>query len=107
MSKASDFDFFIGSWSVLHRRLTERLAECTEWEEFHGTTVTRKILGGMGNCDDNALELPGGLRFPRQPGHPFHGKPITHSTANRPPSPAQTGQQFRFKLDSLKRPERA
>jgi broad specificity phosphatase PhoE len=37
----------------------------------------------------------------------FRGKLDTHSTANRPPGPAQTGQQFRFKLDSLKRPERA
>jgi hypothetical protein len=48
-----------------------------------------------------------GLHFSRQAGHPFHGKPNTDSMANRPPGPAQTGQQFRFKLGSLKRPERA
>lgn len=47
------------------------------------------------------------LRFPRQTGHLFHGKSITDSTANWTPGPAQTGQQFRVKLDSLKRPERA
>ena len=59
MSAASDFDFFIGDWRVEHRRLKERLAGCTDWDVFAGTTSTRKILGGMGNCDDNHLELPG------------------------------------------------
>ncbi|MEC5218565.1 hypothetical protein RCH09_003537 [Actimicrobium sp. GrIS 1.19] len=59
MSSASDFDFFIGKWSVSHRRLKERLANGTEWDEFSGTTETRKILGGTGNCDENYLQLPG------------------------------------------------
>jgi len=57
---ASDFDFFIGRWQVAHRRLKERLAACSEWEEFGGTCVTHKILGGLGNMDDNTLDLPGG-----------------------------------------------
>ena len=59
-SKHTDFDFFIGSWDVAHCRLKERLADCVEWEEFKGTTVVRKVLGGFGNVDDNVLELPGG-----------------------------------------------
>ncbi len=59
MSSASDFDFFIGEWQVDHRRLKDRLAGCTEWDEFAGTTSTRKALGGMGNCDENFLDLPG------------------------------------------------
>ena len=29
-----DFDFFIGSWRVHHRRLKERLSGCTIWEEI-------------------------------------------------------------------------
>jgi len=57
---AADFDFFIGSWKVAHRRLKERLTGCTEWQEFGGICVTRKILGGLGNMDDNFLDLPGG-----------------------------------------------
>ena len=56
----TDFDFFIGSWDVSHRRLKARLAGCAEWVEFKGTTVVRRILGGFGNVDDNLLELPGG-----------------------------------------------
>jgi len=59
-SSHTDFDFFIGSWDVAHRRLKERLAGCTEWDEFKGTTVVRKVLGGFGNVDDNVLELPAG-----------------------------------------------
>ena len=56
----TDFDFFIGSWDVRHRRLKERLLVCREWDEFAGTSVVQKILGGFGNMDDNMLELPGG-----------------------------------------------
>ena len=59
MSSASDFDFLIGHWSVFHRRLKQRLAGSTEWEEFPGTTSCRKILGEAGNSDDNYLQLPG------------------------------------------------
>lgn len=56
----TDFDFFIGDWQVRHRRLKERLLDCHEWLEFHGSTSVSKILGGTGNIDDNLLELPGG-----------------------------------------------
>lgn len=56
----ADFDFIIGDWTVHHRRLNERLAGCTEWTEFQGTSSTRKILGGFGNVEDNVLHLPDG-----------------------------------------------
>jgi len=55
-----DFDFLFGSWRVRHRRLKERLAGCTEWEEFDGTCTCRPLLEGSGNVDDNVLELPEG-----------------------------------------------
>ena len=55
-----DFDFLIGSWKVRHRRLKERLAHSTNWEEFDGTCTMRPLLGGFGNVDDNVLELPDG-----------------------------------------------
>jgi hypothetical protein len=59
MSSPRDFDFFIGDWNVAHRRLKERLRGSNDWDEFAGTTLTRQTLGGMGNCDDNFLDLPG------------------------------------------------
>ena len=55
-----DFDFIIGDWTVRHRRLNARLEGCTEWTEFEGRTSTRKILGGFGNVEDNALRFPDG-----------------------------------------------
>jgi hypothetical protein len=55
-----DFDFFIGRWQVAHRRLKLRLANCKEWDEFGGTCITQKVLGGTGNMDDNWLDLPDG-----------------------------------------------
>jgi hypothetical protein len=56
----ADFDFFIGRWRVSHRRLAGRLVGSTRWEDFGGITETRKILGGLGNMDENVLELPAG-----------------------------------------------
>jgi hypothetical protein len=59
-SHPHDFDFFIGDWHVHHRRLRERLVGCTEWQEFDGTCTVRAVMGGMGNVDDNVLNLPDG-----------------------------------------------
>jgi hypothetical protein len=59
-SAATDFDFFIGHWNVAHRRLKDRLNGCTEWVEFGGQCATKKILGGLGNVDDNIVNLPSG-----------------------------------------------
>jgi hypothetical protein len=56
----SDFDFQQGRWRVRHRRLRARLAGCTDWEEFDGTSEQRAVLGGNGNIEDNLLHLPGG-----------------------------------------------
>ena len=56
----NDFDFLVGHWTVRHRRLKERLAGCTEWEEFPGTCSLRPLLDGQANVDDNVLELPSG-----------------------------------------------
>jgi hypothetical protein len=59
-SGVHDFDFIIGRWRVTHRRLNERLANCTEWSEFTGTCEVRKLMGGFANVDDNLVEIPTG-----------------------------------------------
>jgi len=56
----ADFDFFIGAWKVRHRRLRERLKGSTSWEEFGGTVVARKVLGGLGNIDEISMERASG-----------------------------------------------
>jgi hypothetical protein len=52
---ARDFDFFMGKWQVRHRRLKQRLAGSTEWEEFDGTTHWQPILGGIANFNDSIV----------------------------------------------------
>jgi hypothetical protein len=59
-STAHDFDFFIGHWTVQHRRLKERLAGCDDWETFEGRSHMWPLLDGHGNVDDNLLHLPSG-----------------------------------------------
>lgn len=57
---AADFDFFIGTWRIQHRRLKERLVGCQQWESFEGSSRVQKMLGGNVNVDDNLLHLPDG-----------------------------------------------
>jgi len=58
-STINDFDFFVGRWTVRHRRLKQRLAGSTQWEEFGGTSLMQKVMDGQGNFDDNLIDLPG------------------------------------------------
>lgn len=57
---ATDFDFLHGSWRVSHQRLAQRLKDSTDWVRFNGTVTARPILGGLGNFDENVIELPQG-----------------------------------------------
>lgn len=40
--------------------MNKRLAGCQEWTEFTGTQTAGPLLGGLGNFDDNLLDLPAG-----------------------------------------------
>ncbi len=55
-----DFDFEIGDWKVKHRKLKSLFTGCNEWLAFEGLSSTRKILGGLGNLEENWLNLPSG-----------------------------------------------
>jgi hypothetical protein len=56
-----DFDFLIGSWTVEHRRLTQRLVGATDWDTFRGTAVCRAVLDGVGNVDEITLPALGAV----------------------------------------------
>ncbi len=56
----NDWDWLAGKWNVRHVRLKERLRNDTRWEEFNGTCQMWTTMDGMGNVDDNYLELPDG-----------------------------------------------
>ena len=57
---ASDFDFWMGSWTAHNRRLRERFAGCEEWDEFTATIDARPVLGGMGNVEEFHTDYAGG-----------------------------------------------
>lgn len=57
----TDFEFLYGTWAVHHRRLRRRLAGCTEWEEFDGTTICAPILGGVGNFEQAWMPTIGAI----------------------------------------------
>ena len=57
---ASDFDFWMGTWTAHNRRLRERFAGCDEWDEFTATIVARPVLGGMGNVEEFRTDFAGG-----------------------------------------------
>lgn len=52
MIKINDFNFLIGKWSVVNRRLKERMKQCDEWIEFEAHMETKSILNGLGLMDE-------------------------------------------------------
>jgi hypothetical protein len=56
---AANFDFLSGRWKVQHHRLKRRLANCTDWDDFVGTSSARPLIAGVGNIDENEIPLPG------------------------------------------------
>ena len=61
MSSASDFDFFMGSWTVRNRYLGELLRASDDWQEFEATSEARPLPGVLGNEDEFRTEALGGF----------------------------------------------
>ena len=59
----NDFDFLVGNFIMRHRRLKERLKGSTDWEEFDGTAVGKKILNGLGHCDEVIINRETGYNY--------------------------------------------
>jgi hypothetical protein len=55
----NDFDFFIGSWTVVNRRRRALFAGAAEWDTYPATTTCRSILGGSGNTDEMTFPTKG------------------------------------------------
>jgi hypothetical protein len=60
VAERDDWNFLIGSWTVKNRRLKQRLAGNTQWEEFGSTLRNWPVLGGFGNVGDNVFNAAGG-----------------------------------------------
>ncbi len=55
-----DFDFHIGTWKTRLRRLLNPLTGSTEWVEYEGTTVVRKVWNGRANLVELVADGPAG-----------------------------------------------
>ena len=55
-----DFDFEIGAWKIHLKRLDHRLVGSTNWVEFDGTSVTRKVWDGRANLEEFETDSPAG-----------------------------------------------
>ncbi len=55
-----DFDFLVGKWTVLNRRLERRLAGSQNWLEFDATVDVRPCLDGIGNVEEYRAVFPDG-----------------------------------------------
>jgi hypothetical protein len=55
----ADFDPLVGTFTVAHRRLRQRLVGSDDWDHFNGTSTSHVILGGFGLVEDNVINLPG------------------------------------------------
>lgn len=54
-----DFDYFLGSWRVEHRRLRKRLAGSDDWEAFGGRTKCQQMFGGLVNLNESVSHRGG------------------------------------------------
>ena len=55
-----DWQWLSGNWDVWHSRLKERLAGSNDWQEFAGKSAFWVTMNGLGNVDDNIVEIPSG-----------------------------------------------
>src|SRR5882757_705001 len=55
-----DFDFEIGTWKIHLKRLDHRLVGSTNWVEFDGVSVTRKVWDGRADLEEFETDSPAG-----------------------------------------------
>jgi len=55
-----DFDFEIGTWKTKLRRLVHPLSGSTEWVEYEGTTIVRRVWDGRANLVELVADGPAG-----------------------------------------------
>jgi hypothetical protein len=61
--RMNDFDFLIGSWNVVNRRLTTLFAGSDDWTTFPGTSTCQSIFEGAGNTDEIVFPTLGSRGF--------------------------------------------
>ncbi|MEV0605859.1 hypothetical protein AB0I61_05715 [Polymorphospora rubra] len=55
----NDFDFLIGSWTIVNRRLRTLFADSDDWDVFPSTSTCQHILAGGGNLEEIIFPVAG------------------------------------------------
>jgi len=55
-----DFNFHIGTWQTTIRRLVKPLSGSTEWADYAGTTIVRRVWDGRANLVELTASGPSG-----------------------------------------------
>jgi len=55
-----DFDFELGTWKIHLKKLMHPLTGSTNWVEFDGTSVTRKVWDGRAQLEEFETDGPAG-----------------------------------------------
>jgi hypothetical protein len=53
-----DFDWAVGSWKIHLKQLVRPLSGATEWVEFDGTVVCRKVWDGRAELEEFNVDSP-------------------------------------------------
>jgi hypothetical protein len=56
--QTSDFEFLVGEWNVVHRRLREPLTGNDDWDEMTGTAISVTYQNGSVSVDEMWLPEP-------------------------------------------------
>ncbi|SFS18931.1 hypothetical protein SAMN05216570_3854 [Dyella sp. OK004] len=54
-----DFDFFVGHWDFVNRRLKKRWVDSDDWDTFPASLVCANHLGGVVNIDEGVFPTKG------------------------------------------------
>jgi hypothetical protein len=54
-----DFDFFVGNWNSVNRRLRKRWVGSNDWETFPCTIRCESLMGGVVNIDEGDFPTKG------------------------------------------------
>jgi hypothetical protein len=59
MSGPGDFDFLVGFWEIMNRRLKEPLSGSEDWDVFRSSSECRRVFDGAANFDEISIPARG------------------------------------------------
>jgi hypothetical protein len=55
MSGSGDFDFLVGSWKIMNRKLKQPLSGSEDWDDFRSSSECRRVFDGAANFEEISI----------------------------------------------------